>query len=272
MTIKLSLRETMRRYIPTWFSDRVQAGCTVGFRYLYPFWLLGDVMIDVITQGVYAKMPGIGTPTALPEIGRDRRIRRGFQETDEGYAARLTDWRYAWKHAGNAYTILRQCIGFVSPKTPQSRLVNADGTWWNLEEDGATSRVVTLPTKNWDWDGQDSLWSRFWVIIYQTDAQATWERDGTWGDGEVWGSDPNSSWGITASVAQVKSIRTIIGDWKSAEGVCVNIIFSFDPDHFKPDDTNPPLPDGTWGHWSINNGTAQVPSRDSDGIYCDGIA
>ena len=63
--MKLSFRETLRRYVPPWLSDRPQTGKTVGFRFLYCLVAPLDAGVQAAIEGVQARYPGIGTPTAL---------------------------------------------------------------------------------------------------------------------------------------------------------------------------------------------------------------
>lgn len=58
-------RDTLRKILPWWLSDRREQGKTVGFRYLWAIVAPLDAAMDVLVQGVNAWFPGRGTPTAL---------------------------------------------------------------------------------------------------------------------------------------------------------------------------------------------------------------
>ncbi len=263
-----TLRTALLKWIPPWLSPRGLKD--KAFRILYGIALIVDAAIQSAIEAVEARLPGIGTFTALYLIGRDRRIKRGRAETDAAFAERLKRWRYDWQRAGNPYAIMRQLQGYVYPKKPRMRIVNEQGTWYTLNTDGTVSRIAL--GGNWDWDTQDEiLKSRFWIIIYSTGAEAPWSRDGTWNDGEVWGTNA-TTWGSTATADQVADIRSIVSDFKSATGLCQNIIICFDNGSFDPEGISPPNPDGLWGNWSKNVGGVQVASRDPDAIYWDGVA
>ncbi len=266
--MSLSLREGMRRYLPPWLVDRPTIGKTTAFRLLYSFGVLADVGVQRIVESVRARFPTMATPTSLPQIGRDRRIARGWSEPDETYAQRLRRWRPDWQSAGSPYTLMRQVRAYLWPALPLMRVVDARGTWYTLNADDTVERVVGA---NWDWDGDTSRWARFWLVIY---ADGLWTRDGTWDDGDVWGDhgDAQATWGSSATYDQVRAIRAIVGDWKAAHAACVNIIVVFDAEAFTPADTSPPLPDGTWAHWSKLVGGVQVHARDDRAIYWDGVA
>lgn len=258
----MTLRDTARKFFPPWMLDRVAAGLVNGWKYIYSFLVMGDLLIQFAIEGVLAKFPGYCPAEALPIIGRDRRITRGLAETDDSYATRLIGWLDAWKRAGSAYAILDQIAAYLG--TPGTlRIVTANGTWWTRNPDGSRERVVTLPTKNWDWDGEDDLWARFWVILYADDYG--WTTDGVWGTpGEVWGDD-GTGWGLSNVPWQVgQDLRGIIAEWKSAASICKNIVISLDSSY--PDPATPagaPMPIGNWGSaYQIVAGTA-VPVRDS---------
>ncbi len=171
--------------------------------------------------------------------------------------------------------MLDQIAGFLTPNATRIRLWSQVGLIYTREANGtlSLSRVPGL----WDWDGLGaSLWARFWVIIDSFDG-VPWSRDGTWGDGDTWGADPNSTWGSTATRGEVQAIRGIIDTWKPAGAVCQNVIVSFTDPSFEYDPltttTSTPFPDdGTWAHWSKNVGGVQVPARSSGAIYWDGVS
>lgn len=263
----LSFRETLRNYVPPWLSDR--PGKTVGFRYLYSMVALLDAGAQFITEGMQARMPGAGTPTALPYIGRDRRIARGPLESDEAYAERLRRWRDTWKTAGNAISLLNNIAGFFAPSLPRLRLVTHSGVWYTREPDGTISIYRALPN-NWDWDGKAALWGRFWLIIYPTGGKP-YTTGGKWGGGtRSWGD--GGTIGTSALPGDIASLREIIATWAGAHAQCVWIIVAFDPASFNPRVSPGALgmPDGTWGPWSKTLGGVQVATRLGSARYIEG--
>jgi hypothetical protein len=248
--INLSFRETLRRYVPPWLSDRPQSGKTVGFRYLYCLVAPLDASVEFAIQGLQARYPGIGTPTALPYIGRDRRIIRGFAENDASFSKRLLTWREDWKTAGHAFSLLRQVKGYLTPHPIKLRSVDNAGNLYTLNADGTTELVQTQPS-NWNWDVENAFWSRFWLILYPP--PSLWDPMFPWGNAAQWGGAwgaANVTWGTTATPEQIASIKAVIRQWKPAHANCVCVVVAFDPASFNP--TMPPgapLPDGTWGKW-----------------------
>ena len=229
-----------------------------------------DMIAEAAKQATQARFPDRCVEDALPYHGRDRGIRRGLAEPAASYRARLLLWIEAWRGAGVGRAMLDQIAGFLVPETTRLRIWTQVGVIYTREADG--SFAISRATAGlWNWDGLTSLWARFWLII-DSAGGVPWSSDGTWNDGELWGNDPIATWGSTATTEEVQAIRGIVDDRKPAASVCKNIIVSFDASAFDPGDTSPPLPDGTWAHWSKNVAGVQVPARDSRAIYWDGVS
>ncbi len=236
---------------------------------LYSLGLVMDVFAQRAKEALLARFPDYAPDDALPLMGQDRRIVRGFDEPRETYTARLTRFLDDWKKAGMGPAILRQVQAYCAPHAPVVRTVNATGTWCTVDADGVTTHRITWPSSNWDWDGDGDLWARFWVVIYPS--ADLWETDGTWGDPGTWGD--GGTWGTTATPAQVATVRKIVGDWKPGAGLCPNIIIAFDPDSFDPSGApGAPLPDGTWGNWGKGGSGTRVPARLETARYWRGAA
>jgi hypothetical protein len=74
---------------------------------------------------------------------------------------------------------------YALPHVPMLRIVNQSGTWYTL--DGETESVVqTWPAVNWDWDGDTSKPTRFWLIIYSAPTPNPWDEGTSYDDGNVW--------------------------------------------------------------------------------------
>jgi hypothetical protein len=227
-----------------------------------------DMLAEAANQAVKARFPELAPEDALPFIGRDRGIRRGPNEPAVSFRTRLLLWREIWKGAGNAVKLLDELAGYLTPQKARMRIWSQVGLVYTRDVDG-TFTIDRVPGL-WNWDGLTTLRSRFWVIIYSVGGEP-WSRDGTWGDGEKWGESGRGTWGSTATLDQVQTIRAIIGDRKPAPTVCKGIIVSFDAGAFAPTDTSPPLPDGTWGRASRNIAGKQTHTRDRRAIYWQGV-
>jgi hypothetical protein len=264
--VSAGLRDLIVEIAPPWLRGGVAE------KFLYSLGLPQDAQLEKLQQGFKAGMPGYGTPTALPIVGNQRRIIRGFQESDASYIHRLQEFLTTWAHAGSPYAILTSLAGFVSPAILTMRTVSPEGTWATCD-DGET--VWWTRNSIWDWDSinkyPQGLWFRFWTIIY---AGSLWTTEGTWGDGKTWGD--GGTWGSTMTDSQVQTIRAIVRQWKAAHNVQGpighngGIIVSFDDTWFNPH-LGGNVPDGTWGRWAFVVGGVYVASRTGPiAIYLDG--
>lgn len=267
-----NLRAALRNWVPPWAAPRPPVGDRPAkdqaFKFIYTPALFADLSLEALIQGIQARLPLTGTPTALPRIGRDRVIRRGFAETDDAYKLRLLTWLDDWRHAGSAWALMRQVRGYVYPFVPRMRVISNTGVFWTLNPDDTKQKEKVT---DWDWDsnsgGDPDDWAKIWVVIYST--SGPWDRDGTWDDGELWNSRPAETWGSTATPEQVAAIQSIVEDWKAAHELCVNIIIAFDDAVFDPTESATYPTDGSWGHWSKIVAGVSVPARDDRAIYWD---
>lgn len=256
----MTFRDAILRIIPPRFRQGVAQ------KLFYSLAIHLDLLEAQAVWGVKARFPGTAPYDALPLIGRDRRITRGFAEPTASYAARLRRWWDDHKIAGSAYSILQQVRGYLTPYTPMMRIVNQHGTWYTLNAAGEFS--VVKNQGNWDWDGRGSeLWSRFWLIIYVTGSpwsDAPLWSDFSWGDG--------TRWGTTMDDNQADTIRKIIQQFKGAHEQCAYIILANNPNSFSP--TAAPggtgMPNGTWGQWSKTVLGIAMPARLTTARYIRG--
>lgn len=238
----------MRRISPKWLQ------AYWGGRLIYSIALQLDALGDGVKFGVMLRFPNAYSPESLPLIGRERGILRGFDESDEAYGLRLRTWLDDHQRAGSPYILIRQVQGYLAPHVVPARTVNDKGAWQTIGADGV--KLYTLGG-NWNWDGDESAQSRFWLILYPP--ADLWVRDGVWGDGGLWGD--GGTWGSTATIEQIETVQQIVAQWRPPHSFCMNIIVAFDPTAFDPSDTAPPLPDGDWN---------LAGNRDPRAIYWDG--
>lgn len=243
----------------------------VGEKLQYGLGLMLDCLNEGLRQGMLAHVPGFGDPGALAFIGDDRQIQRGYSEAAAAYATRLQQAYDTWATAGDAWSVLRNLLGFVSPSAPIWRTVTSAGIWDSMNDPAApvtgtpTWRLYASPS-NFDWDGNVSNWWRFFTVVYPT---GLWTQGTTWGaPGLTWGGY-SGSWGLSASPQQIAGLRKIVGTWKAANTWCQWMIFAFDSTTFVP--TSPSTPDGTWGPWSTTVNGARVSTRLSTASYASGV-
>lgn len=250
---------TLRRFLaPRWLTTG--EGELVG----YSLDLVKDAFIERLYQGHLARFPESAPEDALVAMGRDRRVVRGLFETSAEYAARLRTWLIERRAAGNPYTLMRQLAAYLGSGS-SFRTVDNRGNWYSRDEDGV--ETASLVTENWDWDGDTSRWSRFWVIVYPPTGLWNTTRD-DWGDVGLDWNGADLAWGCTITPEQAATLRFLVNDWKPAGTRCVNIILAFDPASFDP---GSPEPDGLWGRWSKTVNGVRVASRLSTARYLAGV-
>lgn len=201
-----------------------------------------DALVDWAVLALLVQYPQLAPPDALPVLGRERGIRRGFAESDAGYAARLVRWLADRRIKGSPYALMSQLAGYLSGYDVRIRVVNAAGSWYTRYYDGTLDWHYASPS-NWDWDGDTSPFSRYWVILYVP--TALWNGDGLWGQGTgTWGD--GGVWGLNATHEQGKSIVAIIKEWNPPHAQCAGILITWDNFSFDPTGSGSGFPDGTW--------------------------
>lgn len=241
-------RDGFARHTPWWLSDRRYSGKTVGYRFLWAMIAPLDVLMDLLLRGIFAALTGLGTPTALPWIGKTRGLIRWQDESYAAYAARLRGWLDEHKEAGHTRQIAKMVQGFLRTH-PRMRIVSRAGVWITREQDG----TVTKTEAAWDWDSvshpsrndpSSPYWSDLWIIVYATPEQFPL-RPGTLGD--LSGAD-GFAIGHMISIEEVDVLKAEIAQWKAAHSRIRAVIWTTDPDLFDPEEPSS-LPDGTWGGW-----------------------
>jgi hypothetical protein len=266
-----------------WLADNGPSDPTATGKLQYTFGLGMDVLLDKMWWGIAARFPGIGTPTALPYIAKDRGLVRGLTETDAAFSVRLAAWLDSWQRAGSPRAVLQQVIGYLG--SIRARTVDDSGNWCTYipGDNPALFGPSTSATGTWDWDAEgdphplgQAAWWRWWLIVYSTSASgASWAgTEGTWGDGDVWGDDAKS-WGLGVPPGVASTLKAaIVRTWKRAGSWCRWILVSMSDTLFDPfqvaDDIHNPL--GDFGHWSKIVNRSYVPARFSNARYCDGVA
>ena len=227
-----------------------------------------DTQAEYLRLGVLQRFPGIAQSEALPFIGADRKIIRGFRESDAAYAPRLIHAFPTWRLAGNAQTLLTELAAYFSPNAPVIRYVvngedengDAFADWWTIQN-GTITHTRASPS-NWDWDGQTGQ-IRFWIIIYRNEGFTPW----FWGDGHYWGG--GQSWGYEENFTENFAVdaRNFIQQWKAAGShawISGGLIVTGDASLLDPTGSGAGYPDGTWGTYANRAG---IPTT----FYLDGV-
>lgn len=227
----MTIREGILEIAPPWLRR------FVGERLLFTFGVIFDAQLEHLRQGIKARMPGVGTPTALPIIGDDRQIDRGPTESATSFAERLTRAFDSWRVAGNPHQLLEQLQVYFSPTKPRIRLVSNSGVWHEIDGTGTITKSKPNPI-NWVWDAFTTRWWRGWVIV---DASGTWTID-RWGDPGTWGD--GGAWGSSMLTTDAQAIRNIVRKWKPANVYVPEVILVFNSSLFEASDASPPNPNG----------------------------
>lgn len=235
-------------------------------RLLYAIALEFDALVEMLRLGARACSPETAPSDALPVLGRERGIRRGFVESVSSYAARLIRWLFDRRMKGNAQATMRQLQGYLTGYEVPIRIVNPQGAWHTLSYQGIPTYYRAIPT-NWDWDGVTASWSRYWVILYPS--SALWETDGTWNDPGTW--DDGGTWDSTATPDQVATVRAIIAEWNPPHAKCAGITIAFDAGAFRPNESGTGFPSGDWGTWGHSVAGNYEAVRLGTASYWDGI-
>lgn len=220
--------------IPVWMTR------SVGFRFLGAMIFLADMGIEVLLQGLYARFPTLGTPTALTLIGRSRGMIRGVSESDASFGARLLLWLDRWRVAGTQLAIAR-AIQEYAANGAIVKVVNRAGVMTTLAANGSSSVNYS---SGWNWDGVSNperagFWSECWIIVYTP----PWAQFGAWPAG------PSPLGALNMPAVDHAAIKMLLSQWKSAHTFIRCVILTYDASLFDP--SNPAkMPNGKFGQWS----------------------
>lgn len=266
-----TFRSSVNGALPTHLSNRGPK-LSSGWKRMWVIASQIDLILEACFQGLYARMPGLGTETALPFIGRDRMLRRGPTETTEGYALRLTKWLDYWRTAGNALATLL-ALRYYLPTPVLVRMYLRSGFCWTLELDGSLSWVRDTA---WDWDSISNPeratghQTDVWIIINPPNYGVC----GPWGaaDGDVWGGPSTTGpgvgcFGLDIPADTLNVLRDILIQIKGAHCYVRCVVFSDDVNKFDPEN-DLSQPDGYWGRWGRDDGSGNlIAARDTDCRY-----
>lgn len=197
----LTFRDTLRAKCPRW----LQGGNAE--KVLYAIGIQLDGLTEAVTAGVKLRFPGLYTDESLPQIGRDRRIRRGRAESAEIYATRLRRWLDDHPRRGGPYALLEQIHAYFATSPFAVSLVYFSGRTFDMDADG----VITRGDITWAPDAEPERWARWWLFYEWPETIASdglWVDAGVWDDGGVWDSD--------LTVEEVAELRDLPREWNAA--------------------------------------------------------
>lgn len=249
-----TFRDALRDKVPRW----LQRGNAQ--RLLYAIGVHLDAFADAITDGVKQRFPNVYSGDALPELGRERRIRRGRTETNPVYASRLVRWLDDHRRRGGPYALLAQLHAHFAPANfpidllyYPSPLLGGAAVRFRMDVDGN----VTRDTVEWLPDADAEHWARWWLFYFWPDPIGD---DGVWDDPGEWDPDPDEIippgvWDSELTLAEVEALRLVPREWNAAHPFGTVVLLS-------PGTELWDYPEGTWdepgGVWGGDPGDGQV--------------
>ena len=194
--------------------------------------------------------PTLGPSDALAYQSRDRKIVRGIDESNAGFALRLIPWLDDHKVRGNPFAMLGQLQDYLNVAAGTlARTVDRRGNWFTITAAGAES--VLWDQANWIWDAIAAApqWARGWVILYMTGGTLPFGPTPLLGAATLWGGAIGTAGytiGSTATPGQIASIKAIVREWAPAGIHPEWIILALDAASFAPAS---PEPTATWATW-----------------------
>lgn len=270
VNIQRRFRDTVDAIVPVWLRNR--PGFDVGYRTLWGGLAILDGLFDILLAGQRGARPGHGmdepglaVTSALPLVGASRGIIRGEDDTEEEFAEKLRAWLDEHRNMASQEVLAHVIHGYVSGH-PRVRVIQQGSParglpiWITVEQDG----TVTTTEASWDWDSisnpdrnnpDEPHWSDIWIVVYPAYAH----RPNVYGDGTKWGGD---RWGIGHLVNRqaFDALLGQLGYWKGAHTRIRAILWAQQDGDYNPDGSGL-QPDGTWGRWSMLDGSGNsVPS------------
>ena len=249
-----------------------------------------DLTMEKLLQGVRDTRVDDAEESFLSTIASQRGgILRGLTEEAASFRARLKTTPDDLRLAGNAWSILRQVLGYVSASQPRAFAVSSRYTSSGSCDESSWDEYATLQSTaknpahslytsgNWDWDSLSPTdgswgWWRWYLVIERRDSL-----------GRAWVSpapkvgatglkvgEPSYAVGVDVPSTVGKSLKLIVAQWKA--NWCHTVIVSFDGGYF---DRNEPAglginPDGYFGRWSKVVGGVYARARFADARYFGG--
>jgi hypothetical protein len=257
VSVTVRFQDSLRKYVTPWLSERLGFGRkpdkVKGFGFLWGMIQPLDVAAEVLLQGLRARLPGIGTPTALPLTGRSRGMVRAQNETHAEYGARLTTWIDRARILGSQRAIAISVHEYMASR-PRVRVVNRAGHWTTVDTDGTITTHDAATPFTWDTIShpeRSGHWWDQWVIVYVT---SQWPKATTYGP-----AGRKTGYGHLCSREEYDAIRGEILQHKSMHSYVRAVVWTTDAALFDP--ANPATwPNGEWGAWGTRGSGSRVMS------------
>jgi hypothetical protein len=161
MTALINHRHTIWKLLPRWAR-----GFNL-FSVLYACATILDALGDALLAAAKFRFPGLYSSESLKRTGVERRLFQGPNETDLAFGVHLGIWWDVAKREAHTKTMLQEIQHYCAPSPFKVQLVTNSGALFTLDIDGTYTSEWIDPM--WDWDGDSSKVSRFWVLIYPTE-------------------------------------------------------------------------------------------------------
>lgn len=196
-----TFRDTAHSMSPWWMRG------FIFLRVIYAIFLHFDVLGEMLIQGVRRRWPGLDAFDSLGVIGRDRRIRRGRNETNAVYATRLARWLDDHRRRGGPYALLAQLAAHYADAPFEIDLLYGSTFGYFMPTGFASTYRTTVGGFVPDTEVAAKP-GRYWLFYHwpiDPGNDGEWGDPGTWDDGGVWDS------GLTA--AEVTDLRLVPNEW-----------------------------------------------------------
>lgn len=283
----MGIRDLVKAISPPWLIGTGTVGAPlpavagIAERFLYSIAIGSDLLVYKIEQAIWLRFPGYSNGSSLAQLGQDRVIPRGRDESDDSYAERLRAWLDTWRRAGTPWGVLGSVYAYLPVRArTQSILMGVGQSVWDIIPAGQTPKAAPVvhhvAPPNWIWDALP--WpQRRWLVVDHSDGVTAWVSVlGDYGAGTLWG-DATVSWGLATPSTLGDDLRALVRQWKSAATRYPWIVVLFDPAWADWTDApgGPTVPDSAYEAWSKIDTSGpravRVPSRFADGRYLDGV-
>jgi hypothetical protein len=223
------------------------------YRYIYAAVILLDALYDMLLGALRIRFPGEYSEESDAQLSAERRLWRSPNESAASFAARLRNWWDVAKHCGTFYSLALRVQEYLLPATWAVTIATQNGgRLYTLAANG----TYFTSSSSWDWDGDSTAWSRFWVILenehlgvsgtalYLSDFAGRKLGRGAYDIGH------NRPWlnRDTSLPPDHAAIRRLIEAYRTPSSLCEGIILVLDHDAFWT-----AMPDGDWQYWANRN-------------------